>query len=482
MKTRFYKYLTTLTALLLLLPSCTKEQFSTKKSTTSSTSTPVNTYTSGSICADKTEVRPPVDFLFLWDNTSSQTYVSESLKKALSNIVYSVSERFDAHFLLSPLIRSSADPININSFLVATSNNGLSSSALSMLVDKSLASSILQNIANTPVGSSEERGFTRARELISNNRTNGIFRNSSYTIIVTMSNGDIRIFDNGFWSVQATQNYVNSEKALLLSLRDSLQSLQLRFMSIVAQSEGCEPNFKKGNAYMTMSSYIYSAPYYTYGTAPSDQNGKQYFDSYNLCGANYLYLFDGINNAIQTITLKHKYDYWPVNFTNFDPNSITVTKYSGSTPTELIQNGTNGFSYVGYQTNRNTRYEPTAGEPYTGYMIKLNGTGKITYPDCLVVNATSPTEYWGYVYLGTTRPYTSSIVLTINGVTIPQSTTNGWQYVDYLTSQNVKVLSPSQPDQPGNPQEVHTGYFLKLYGTAIYSNSSTHNVSFDPMQ
>ena len=83
------------------------------------------------------------------------------------------------------------------------------------------------------------------------------------------------------------------------------------------------------------------------------------------------------------------------------------------------------------------------------------------------------------------KPYEPSIQLTIDGQSIPQSSTNGWTLVksggqpEYYSSFKIKIQSPTN-DAQAFPAVNKSGYFLKLTGSAIYSNSSVVDVQYDP--
>lgn len=68
------------------------------------------------------------------------------------------------------------------------------------------------------------------------------------------------------------------------------------------------------------------------------------------------------------------------------------------------------------------------------------------------------------------EPVPSSIVVKKNGVTIPQSATNGWQYVGYMANQYTSYYP-----QLSNRK---TGYFIKLNGTAEYHGNDIITVDF----
>ena len=86
--------------ILITLISCGKEEFASIKQSVDSAA-PITLNSSLEVCANHTLVKPYVDFLFLWDNTSSQTFVNSGTKEALANTVNLISERFDYRILAS---------------------------------------------------------------------------------------------------------------------------------------------------------------------------------------------------------------------------------------------------------------------------------------------------------------------------------------------------------------------------------------------
>ncbi|OFZ27845.1 MAG: hypothetical protein A2381_07560 [Bdellovibrionales bacterium RIFOXYB1_FULL_37_110] len=479
MKVRPWKYIYFAIGILsiVLLASCSKEIFGTKKNKATSSVAQKDTFTSDQICSEHSVVKPKVDFLFLWDNSASQTYVEPALRNGFNNLVNRISSNFDHHILMAPLIRSTYDSVDVNSFLVSYDNTGLTSSALNRQVPYTIAASKLDQIVSTLNGGNQENGFYRAYEIINNNRTNGIFRNNAYLMIVVMSNGDVRTYNNGYW----VHPYIlTTDKNRLLNLRSTLGNEQMRFMSLVSHAyDGIPSGYKKGYAYIAMSSQIY----YDAGQTirPTDQEGRPDPDSYNIAGADYNRIFDGINQSITMVTVAHQYNYWPVALQgNFDPLTLRVTKYTASGSTSLTPNDTtNGFVYLGHRNNQNTRYAPTPGEPYTGNVVRLYGSGRVKYPDCVVVAADEQASYYGYFTLSG-KPNPSSIQCTKNGTTVTASTSNGFEYIGYVENKNVKIESPSNPDTPGTPAVIQSGFMLKLRGSAIYTNGETFECYFDP--
>ena len=134
----------------------------------------------------------------------------------------------------------------------------------------------------------------------------------------------------------------------------------------------------------------------------------------------------------------------------------------------------------GIQVDIPTREFPTpAGERFTGHVIELFGNGRVTFPECLVVRTQAPADFFGFLSMNR-EPDLSSIQLTIDGTVIPQSTTNGWEYIGFRQAQNIKVLSRTQPNQPGLPPIEQSGYFIRLHGNAIFTNGSNANLVFRP--
>lgn len=487
---------------ILIVASCAEEQFAPPRQDESTRANPVINSSSTS-CSSFTLIKPKVDFLFLWDNSTSSVFINSQTKAALNDTIDLISSRFDYHIMLAPLVVNSSN-VNYEAKLVSDTPVGLSSSALSMKIDRTYASAYLESFS--AASGSYEEGVKRSVDLIKSNISNGIFRPNSNIIIVVMSNQDDSSWHNYPVAASDRNNYVNEQAHKLLCLRGNysssgctgtnLNSLQMRFMSITAfnpQGTSCGgiSSWKQGQTYQDMSRKIYLTGY-TNGAQQSDPitGGYGDYDSYDLCSQNnFLHIFDGINSSINSTLVRHKYDRWPVassGSSQIDPNEVSVYK-DGQQLTRLyppVPSGSNGFSFDNVVQTRNTRYSPSAGESFTGYMVKLYGNGRVTYPECMVVKTQTPKEYFGYVQVQS-KPLESSITLKINGVTIPQSSSNGWQLLKsgssprYYSSLNIKITSPSNFN-PGYPSVNKSGYFLKLNGSAVYSNGAQIELSYDP--
>lgn len=72
--------------LCLFLISCAKEEFKAPTNVGSTTTNTKKEYSSGTVCAGSHLDRPPVDLLFIWDNTSSSSFINDRTKTALNSL------------------------------------------------------------------------------------------------------------------------------------------------------------------------------------------------------------------------------------------------------------------------------------------------------------------------------------------------------------------------------------------------------------
>lgn len=508
---------------MLFVISCNKDFFRTNQ-VQNKVKTPPIEKSENLLCSEFTTIRPQVDLLFLWDNSTSTIFINPATKNALNRVVETISERFDYHILLAPLIGTGMKDV---SFL-SLNTKGLDSNIANMRIDKANAA----NALNFPSGGANaEKGLQRTSELLSSNISNGVFRKNAYTIVVLMSNQTDNSYITSNKNAKDRLDYFNKSKHEILCIRgnysgactntEKLDSQMMRFISIVAQdidgkcSSSSINGFDIGMIYEMMSSHIYAAPYTNGIPSPTDQVGAKFisrggddyslFDSYDICNEDYDGIFDGVNNAIQDTVLHHSYRFWPLAAADIelDPASIKITRNDGVTfnpidyhitinrdkaafnDTDKNSGSTlSGFRYHS-NTTENTRFLPNLGEPYTGHLIELFGDAKITFPSCYKVEFTAPKDYYGYVHLQF-KPLANSIILKINGIDIPKSTTNGWELMvdtngapEHFDNKNIKIKS-SNDDTEENPAVLKTGYFLKLYGNAIYSNDAQIDAVYDP--
>lgn len=495
--------------LIMSLLSCAKEEFTANKGRQSSAVSAAPT-TSLTSCAQHTLISPKVDVLLLWDNSSSALFINSSTKSSFNQLITSVSENFDYHILSAPLISTNSSNSLYEASLVAKNASSVSGNATGILRTKDQAASSLNF---TSVSTSSEPGIDRVTSIIEANRSNGIFRNDAYTIIVVMSNGDDTSCENETMYNQCTTSQAISllqpkiNKLLCLRGNSSgsscsgittMNSSMMRFINISALTS-CNSAFGKINTrYREVAKKIYEAPYNNGWPLPNDNlnpftsGGIQYPDSYNICSISFSNIFDGVNNAIKQTLIKHVYDYWPVAglTDSVDPDTIRVTRIGiNNVATDLINNSyssgtpTSGFRYIGDQINHSTRLLPTVGEPFTGKMIQLfsppstYGThDQVIYPECLKVTYTATQSKYGYIYLQNGEPHVSTIEVRVNGNLVPQNATNGWNYmglqlIGAIDTNNYKIVNYPYSSPP------QSGYFLRLNGTAQFSNSGSNTVS-----
>jgi hypothetical protein len=479
-------------SILFLLASCSKQEFAPNKANQSQSISALNN-NCGTMYSKSTLVSPKVDVLLLWDNSSSAFFINSKTRDSFNQLISSVSEKFDYHILSAPLISTDANSLFEASLVVADSNsvNGVSA----ILKSKDQAAAMLS--FSTSLGSNEP-GVDRATNIIQANRSNGIFRNDAYTIIVVMSNGDDTSCESqtGYneCSTSDWKPLLTTKINKLLCMRgftsgidcsgiSPLNSSMMRFINI-APLTSCQSGLNTINSrYRQVAKSLYETPY-TNGWPTSNDNlnpftsgGVQYPDSYDICGIDFNHIFDSVNNAIKQSLIKHVYDFWPVAGTNdsVDPATLIVTRISDGKI--LIDrtgqnNPSDGYQYIGNQTAHSMRFLPTAGEYFTGKMIQLfgsNGNDKIEFPQALKICYKDFKATYGYIYLKNGKPNISSIEVFNNGVKIPQSTTNGWEYIGL----NFTAALDSQLKIVDLPISGDSGYFLKLNGSYKLKNDST---------
>ncbi|MBH48188.1 MAG: hypothetical protein CME71_08465 [Halobacteriovorax sp.] len=494
----YTKQLFIVLGVLLLASSCGIEEFASKKKKDSLAVNGIIT-TSQSACSQFTYIKPKVDFLFLWDNSSSAVFINSQTRQALNQTIDLISTRFDYHIMLAPLVLPQGASVNSYAGLIVsdTPSGEMTSQALAMRIDRSNAANHLSSFPS--VAQSAEYGTQRSIDLLNTNKTNNgssyhnAFRRNAHTIVVVMSteDDDGALQGNGGIS-QNLNNFVSSKTSALNNLKNSLDAIQLRFFSIVRKSVcnqyGPMNPFAYSEAYRRVSEQVFLSQ----SPTPSDIGNNR--DSFDLCSvSDFTTVFDGINNSIQDFILGHKYNYWPVAQAgaNIDPNEITVTKDGTSYPrlNEPVSNGANGFSFTNAVQTVNTRFAPDAGEPFTGYVVKLYGNAQVTYPECMSVRTQTVQEWYGYAHMQS-KPVESSIQLKIDGVPVSKcgtnlSTCNGYELIKsgagptYISNQNMRIEGPNN-FTPKSPGLVKSGYFLKLHGNAAYSNGQSVEIIYDP--
>ncbi len=481
--------LTTLITLTALFTGCAKDEFGVNKISQTKSTGNIDTNTATQ-CSSFTLIKPHVDFLFLWDNSPSQFGMDSSLKNALNKTISKVSERFDYRVLLAPITTGVGEYQGTShTSLIAENPKNLSVLIQNTyLKKKEDAFNLLSTIPVYNNGRYEPT-YDRILHLLSWAKSNNIFRKNSYLVIVVMSNGEdtgsgtCELGDAGCLSTYAS----NKADQIYNYAKTSMQSEQVRLMTMVPRKNSniCEVGGQSQpvHGYPAASARIHSLAGSPLQFACEDNSVPCKPDSYDICNASYEGIFNGINDSIENTLIKHVYSWWPVierNYSTnpppFDPTAIRVTKLINGAPTEL-EEGVD-WQYAGFQYNHWTREAPTMGESTTGYFIKLISTkGKVTYPECLVVDTQELADCYQYLQLQS-KPNLATLALKINGTIIPQSSTNGWQYVDYRANQDIKMQCPGS--SYSHTPEYKTGFFLKLTGNAIYGNNAVIELTYEP--
>lgn len=455
---------------LFILTSCGEEVLTTSDQTEVFSANDVAIFQNNT-CAQMQLQKPPVDILYIVDNSGSTLANSfQSIKSQIKKTLATISHEFDYHVYIAPL--NSIGSESISSYpLIVSDTNSLPTGSLNITTPENL------NMFAQASGGNTEKGFERAYNLIRHNRSNGIFRNNANTVVVMISNGDDTDTTYSFGGNKLINSSAfASHKSKLLEVLSPSSGLAMnaesfRFMSLTAKSM-CESGWNIGSAYQQMSREIYDQQGFT------DNSLK---DALDLCSKNYTSLFSSINNSIRQVVVGHKYDHWKISnasSSSIEESDIKVYKIdANNNKVEIPRSTSNGFEYLGYRTNLNTRYSPTSGEPATGLMIKLNGNARVEFPECVIATTRTPTEYYGYITIPR-EPIQSSIKIEIDGVSIGQSNRDGWSYIGWRESINIKVPGPTGAST--SPAINKSGYTIQLFGNAIFSNGSTINVYYKP--
>ncbi len=460
--------------LLLTLVGCGAEQFGTIPQANKENPTQVSALTQAS-CANHTLIKPEVDILYVVDNSTSSYYLASDIKNAIQNTINKVSSQFDYRLIGTPLIETATG--NEDYQVLSKSDSSLPSSVpTEKRVTSAAGFSFFQNLVTTQV---EEKGLSRIQSFISYHSSSplsndGLFRQGAHLIVVLISNGRdteveyVKVEDAHLGANAPTYQHTtefNARRDALLLNKSYLNSQQLRLLSVTANTRcvsGYQPSTK---SYAAMSQALYDN-----SNLPSKSNA----DHYDLCSSsNISGVFTDLNAQIQQIILPHTYKKWPITFAepaagiNF--NDLRVYKSSPTTAPTLMPSSSYTLVNNPGLAAIDTRSLPTPGEPSNArYLIEFTNGNEIVYPACVQISSSSNVEYFGFVALEK-NPKQSSVILKINGVTVPQSSTSGWSFFGYAVNKNIKV-NPST-GAPQTPEVKRTGFFLKLNGSSNYYKS-----------
>lgn len=488
---KMFKYLSVF-LLPLLVASCGEELVTKGTNQDSITTQGIVTMSSES-CGGFHYEKPPVDILFVIDNSgSTNNNRFEQIRAQIGNTIATVSQDFDYHIYIAPLFPDINESITSYPLLIAGSPSTVPGYASNITNIESLNLSSLPAFA--PRGNNNEKGIDRTRELLNGNKgTNKVFRPNSNLVAVMISTEDDNSFCEpglGMCDHPLSQTELSNKIEALYNVKASLNSPIFRFISLVPFSN-CAPSFRTGKYYRQVSQNFYSRQGLT-------DDYTSFKDSRDLCSGNYSTLFQAVNNSIQKVLVGHTYGHWAINPNDvaINENNIDLKKrLANGNFVQLSQSGSNGFELLSGSQGTNTGYRinfdilespSNKHELKTGLIVKLNGNAKVTYPECIIAKTISPTEYYGYVVLNR-KPDLSTVRVVINGSEVPQSTTNGWsshynnQYMDTI---NIKIIGPNNATPPvynyngASPAINKSGYVLKLHGSAVYSNSDTIQVFY----
>lgn len=452
-------------SLTLLLAGCGAEQFGSVPKSTSENPNKLTSYSHKS-CSQYTLIKPKVDVVYLVDNSGSATVIANGAKSAIVSTVDSLSSDFDYRVIVTPLL---ATANGNNEYQVMTNSSDLVGIPSDI---RRINSSSQFTFFQTPQPGSE-KGLERTVSFLNAHR-NSLLRKGSHLIVVLISNGRDQAVedDTGTGNVQDTNLY-NTHLTNLRALKASPYSHKLRLFSVTAKTHLCQPGYWSANlSYAAMAKQLYAES----GAGDNSLN----MDSYDLCGDGLSSLFSGINNSIKQEVLNHSYRYWPITFAENNESislpELKVIKISpNGTQTELPRTSAWVYEDRGSAVSVNTRELPTVGEPVTGrHFVKFTNGNLITFPDCVLIQGISKTEYFGYVVIPQ-KPIESSIYIRVNGALIPNS---AWSLVKdgsgqpIQTTQNIKVDNPSaNPPGEANPPLIKTGFMVKINSANYYYKS-----------
>lgn len=444
---------------LTLLSGCGNEQFGTGGQSSDSTANPLKSF-SYQACSNFTLIKPKVDVLYVVDNSGSSGFIPANLKSSISSTVDKLSRQFDFRVVGIPLISTSNTDYN-----VITNSTDLAGINSTKIITSAGQFGFFQNAS----GGGYEQGLLRTYNFLNANK-DGLFRRNSHLIVVLVSNGldaNIEFADTTYQQnpppiVQRPEGpaRMDTYQSNLMSVKNHLQSLQLRFISVSAHSSCGNGSYPSVHSYVAMSRRIYEQ------SGASDQGSASKPDAYDMCSNGVSKIFDSLNSAIQQVTLAHEYKYSPITFldnnTTVSVPDIKVTKISPSnSKVELVRDVDWRLYDRGVSGSENTRILPSVGEPVNGRYFVEFINGYLKYPDCVIVTSVSQTETFNMVVFPQ-KPIMPAKVF-VNGAEIPASALAS--SVSNFQTANIK-FSPSS-----TPPVMKTGYFLQITNPQYYYKS-----------
>lgn len=451
---------------LLALAGCGAEQFGSKPQSNAEKPDALQIHEQAS-CAQKTLIKPEVDILYVVDNSSSSNWISGSIKSAIQGTINSISSQFDYRVIGTPLLKTANGDDDFQ--VLAKDQSTLPGSVpSSKRLSNSSQFSFFSGAAEDQFA--PEAGLRRTIEFITAHQNDGLFRQNAHLLIVLVSNGkdyDIETAPSGVFD----QNAFNDRKNSFVNvIRPYLNLQQIRLFSVTANVSGCKTGYYSSKrSYADMSDAILTA---------QGISGNDHFD---LCSNSISGVFSSVNSTVQQVIIPHKYNRWPITYTDtptgLNTASIKVYKSSPNSPSTLLPSSAWTYIHNPSGISYPTRVEPSVGEPTTSkHLIEFASGSEVVYPDCIQITSTSNPEYFGYVVVSKT-PKLDSVVIKINGQTIPQSSSNGWSYIGMQT-RNIKVSYNGFSDTPA---AIRTGYMFQLNGgNNYYKSGDVVDVYYNP--
>lgn len=464
----------------LIFSSCTKEDFTR---TTVSTEEKVEPVKFEEVSGCSSYSPPPLDILILYDNSTSLYFFKRNVKSAIRELVAKIGNFKDFNICIAPLVYQ-GDPskeFKCQNYVTTSGNVPLSLADVHVGANGVIIDGVTTNVYI-------EKGFERVYQFVKNNKVSApvvspVFRDNAVTVAIVVSNGDDTDVCRDSWGNVSECGKINHWSSQIMSLKTELSLKQIRYFSVInsgAVSTCSGTSRYSGERYKLLSKIIYNSQ----GLSTDNRSSA---DSYDLCTVDLNVIFSQIASSIDQYKVGHIYNSWPVgNMTGKDPAKLKVWKGINKTPLTLGDIN-NGFVYDPSTGSKNIREFPAVSsispaENAVGPFINLFGSAKVTYPECLYIKKEDFTKYYGYIVLPD-EPDLNHLKVIIDGKEIAQDNTNGWGYMGfkpsvYLLVKSPQDLSPGPIPPEGATKYFKSGYVIKLFGSAVYTDGAKIEVLY----
>jgi hypothetical protein len=351
--------------------------------------------------------KPKVDIVVFQDDSDSVMYGPISaLKPQMQNFLSQLSSDWDIHFVVLPLL---SDQSSLSGKYVVASD----------------CSSISGASGCYPLSQTSTYNSQPGDAAWLNN-----------------SNSGVGSLDQGLYYMQrnlsrssfTSSGFLRSDAALAVIVVSNGQDLS-----------GINPN-NKGSCYDGYGNYNPSA-----------------FPQIDYCNANGSGTYE-VNTYANS--LSSSYNSFANYFAQVRGSSLLAKFYS------IVSPSTTSGCYGSYAM-AGTRYISMSQQfnSSTGNLCNSSGFSTVLNDIRSNLHAVTTAIKFNYAVVSTQyEPLVSSITVQKNGVTIPQSDTNGWSYVGYLSNQPTSYYPTS-----GN---VQSGYMIQLNGSAVYQGSDSLSINY----